>query len=212
MEPLIIKLKKKKEPIIITPTQQTYLACATILVAVALERLACFSLSGNLIVFLTKYPLCFSEQLATNLQIVFNIMVCGIGIFGGWISDSYISRYAIIIAGYIVYIIGYILLVIVSYLLPKEGGGTEAVCQKSVNSLVPLNLADISAEYVPHCYAIIAALFIIPLAAGVVNTNLAPFGGDQVNTSILKHFLFLKILEHFVLNKIIIYHSFPCRV
>lgn len=167
------------------PTHQN-VACAAILVAEGLERLAFYSLAGNLLFFLTSSPLCWESYLATVAQLILTGCMFIIGLFAGWISDSYLGRYYTIIAGYILYVIGYAYLPFMGYFLKTNYTMAPAitregtVCESKLDN-PPLTCSDkIDIGDAQCSMSIFLFLVLVGLGAGIVRTNLAPFGGDQV--------------------------------
>lgn len=184
MEPLIFSSFRAREDL--PPTRVRSRACWPILIAEGLERIAWYSLIVNLIIFLVKPPLCFASTSATVVQLTTTSVMYVIGLLGGWISDSYVGRYPTIIAGYVIYIIGYSLLLCATYYLPASSTWTYEgmLCDQQPSNIT--NHAFCSAEGYHQDYAcsavIFTALIVVALGAGVVRTNMAPFGGDQVSS------------------------------
>ena len=175
---------------LVRPSTQRKLACAAVLLAEMFERVACYSLSGTLVFFLTKAPFCWDSPLATSLELIFTAVMYVTGLFGGWISDSYLGRYSTIIIGYIIYLIGYIYMPILAFYsehapscmyakpLPE---GTPCNSTWDVDFTPPFCSSEVDDK--TTCVAsLIPFTIFIAIGAGVVRTNLAPFGGDQVRS------------------------------
>lgn len=160
-------------------------ACAAILIAEALERLAFHSLAGNLVFFLTAAPLCWEPSLATVAQLVLTGCMFIIGLFAGWISDSYLGRYTTIIVGYLLYAIGYAYLPVMGYFLKTNYVNENVTREGTVCESHLVMTPATCSKYVDidggQCStSIFLFLVLVGLGAGIVRTNLAPFGGDQV--------------------------------
>ena len=172
----------------ITTTRQRKLACAAILVAEGLERLAFYSLTGNLIFFLMKEPLCWESTSASAANMICTGIMFVTGLLAGWISDSHLGRYYTLVLGFVIYIFGFAYLPVLGSSVSrvhtkntiyKYGYGT--VCDACYNETSPLLCLDIDEEHTCST-SIYLSLSLIAFGAGIVRTNLAPFGGDQVYT------------------------------
>ena len=174
-----------RQPRRLTESTQRKLACAAVLIAEMLERVACYSLSGTLVFFLTKAPLCWDSSPATAIELIFTAVMYTTGLFGGWVSDSYLGRYPTIIGGYLIYFFGYWYMPTLAYyshqvhphkyIQPIPEGtpcnstwNTPRFCSQDIDGDTAC-----SASLIPF-------VIFIAIGAGVVRTNLAPFGGDQV--------------------------------
>jgi len=93
---------------IIQPSTQHTLACVAVIAANFFERLAYFSIAGNLVFFLIKEHLDLPIPLATVTILILTAITSCMGLLSGWLSDSYLDRYLTIVAGYIIYIFGYV--------------------------------------------------------------------------------------------------------
>ncbi|KAL3856879.1 hypothetical protein ACJMK2_011587 [Sinanodonta woodiana] len=152
------------------------IAQATVLLTVALERFAFYSLSGNLVLFLTIPSLGWGSYNAINASLYFlgiSFITC---LFGGWLADAFTGRLRAILLAFAVYLVGYVL-----FLLLSDSnfyhGNRSTICSRNVsqtnkngNSLPDENCA----------WQVYITLTIIAVGTGVVKANLAPFGADQV--------------------------------
>jgi peptide/histidine transporter 3/4 len=152
------------------------LAKATILAAVAFERLAFYSISGNLILFLngTKYN--WSSLYALDASFFFLGFACISYFLGGIIADIKFGRFRVIVAAFIIYLIGYILFPMLS---------NENI-EKQLMNLSSLNCIHRNSTYATdaltnQCSVLIfVALAIVGIGTGMLRANIAPFGADQV--------------------------------
>mgnify|MGYP001794522357 CR=1 FL=1 len=173
-------------------TSRTKLACTAILVAESLERLCYYSLQGNLVFFLSKVPLCWKISLAVYAQLVLSGVMYTTGLLAGWLSDSYLRRYTVIVMGYCIYIIGYAYLPVLGYYTKVNGSlihefnyheGTSCNNDSEVVGTLAL-CSDASSTSGFTCSTpVFVALTLIGIGSGAVRTNLAPFGGFQVGFS-----------------------------
>jgi len=180
---------------IIQSSTQDALACATVIAANLFERLAYFSIAGNLVFFLTKEPLCWSITLATVTILVLMAIASCMGLLSGWLSDSYLGRYLTIVAGYSIYIFGYSVFLCVPYYsqnLATSENVTESytLCNATrLKNETPLFCVEndtnpmVCAESEPANFLtmLYVGVILVGIGAGTVHTNLASFGGDQVS-------------------------------
>jgi len=188
-QPLVMRAGGKTR--VITPTRQRSLACATLLLAECLERIACYSFVGNLMFFLTKSPLCWDISLASSAVLVFNGVMWVTGLLAGLVSDAFLGRFYTIIIGYVIYVIGYVYLPYLSFYTDKHSNpGNNPEVDPSGHSATAcdsqqfMNSLPWFCSHLTSCtcdISMFAFLVIIALGAGIVRTNLAPFGGDQVS-------------------------------
>ncbi|XP_067928099.1 solute carrier family 15 member 4-like [Watersipora subatra] len=167
------------------PSHQRKIACTMVLLAEMFERMACYSLSGNLIYFLTKEPLCWSSWISTTAVLVYTAVMYITGLFGGWISDSYLGRYHMIVIGYVIYVVGYAYLpLLTNYTREREKQYTPIETRNdstSCNTTWPTGKPPFFcvSDQSPCSITFFIFITVIGIGAGVVRTNLAPFGGDQ---------------------------------
>lgn len=173
---------------LVKPSTRRKIACCTILLSEAFERLACYSVAGNLVFFLSKEPLCWASPLATATELIFTAVMYIIGLFAGWVSDSYFGRYATINSGFLIYLLGYAFLPVLTQYTQNTINPTEVAiisegtpCNSSWSWKTPF-FCDVSYDKddAQCSLSLYISLILIAIGAGVVRTNLAPFGGDQV--------------------------------
>ena len=140
----------------------------TVLIAVALERLAFYSISGNLILFLNGTNYLWSSADAMVASFFFLGISCLFYFIGGLIADMKCGRYRVICVGFFIYIIGYSLFPMFSYLEGEWNSNTT-------------NFHCDSSDKENKCTGFIyPALTVVAIGTGVVRANIAPFGADQV--------------------------------
>ncbi|KAK6190852.1 hypothetical protein SNE40_002627 [Patella caerulea] len=155
-------------------------ACGMILFTVILERLAFYSLSGNLVLFLNKKPFSWMSYHALSASFYFLGVSFVTSLFGGWLADSFLGRYKAILVAFIIYIAGYGTMVCLAPIPSKNGtviiNGTE-ICEFKNQS----GQHDKSNPFDENCAGLLyIVLTIIAIGTGSVKANIAPFGADQV--------------------------------
>ncbi|KAK3589154.1 hypothetical protein CHS0354_017122 [Potamilus streckersoni] len=150
------------------------IAQATVLLTVALERFSFYSLSGNLVLFLTVRSLQWESYNAINASLYFLGISFTTCLFGGWLADAFTGRLRAILLGFVAYLVGYVLLLLLSNRNLYRNGYIICHVNES-NAASDIRLPD------ENCvWQVYITLTIIALGTGVIKANLAPFGADQV--------------------------------
>ncbi|XP_067933359.1 solute carrier family 15 member 4-like [Watersipora subatra] len=165
-----------------SPSRRRLLASAAIFTSVFFERIAYFSLITNMIPFLTSAPLCWSTKEATFTEILFLAFAYSSGLFGGWLSDSYLGPIKTILTGYFVYFLGYIFLPFLTYFYPKQDSALTVSCQSWNNSDSPPFCSSSVDDQLTCGLTLYISIILIAISSGVVRTNMAAFGGDQAQS------------------------------
>ncbi|KAG7241444.1 hypothetical protein INR49_025644 [Caranx melampygus] len=162
------------------------LACAAILLAESLERIAFYGITSNLVLFLNGSPFYWEGTQASQAPLVFMGVTYLISPFGGWLADAYLGKFWTIVSSLILYFAGLLFFPFISNDNTRiDLCGEEmafpvqpAECL-STNSTPPSNVTcPIRA---PYCGPVVyTALFLIALGVGSVKSNITPFGADQV--------------------------------
>lgn len=181
---------------VLKASSQRIIACTAVLVAEMFERVACFGILGTLVFFLSTEPFCWNSSLATTAELLFTAVMYVTGLFGGWVSDSYLGRFPTILIGYGIYILGYVFLPILTYysrntytpnITAPLWEGTP--CNYTWNDDTSPPFCNTSIDLIANCDVILfGSIVLIAVGAGVVRTNLAPFGGDQVRDTLFLAF------------------------
>lgn len=141
-----------------------------ILITLALERVAFYSLSGNLILFLNGTDYNWVSYSAVNASYFFLGMTCIFYFIGGILADIRLGRFKAIFIGLIIYLIGYMFFPVIS--------------QKDLMHRIVRNdtgLCSSSSDLRDSCAATIyIALLVIGVGSGIFKANIAPFGADQL--------------------------------
>ncbi|XP_061586743.1 solute carrier family 15 member 4 [Cololabis saira] len=162
------------------------LACAAILLAESLERIAFYGITSNLVLFLNGSPFYWQGTQASQAPLIFMGVTYLISPFGGWLADAYLGKFWTIASSLILYFMGMLFFPFISnedtriHLCGEETAFPvqPAECL-STNSTPPTNVTcPIRA---PYCGALVySGLFLIALGVGTVKSNITPFGADQV--------------------------------
>lgn len=162
------------------------LACAAILLAESLERIAFYGITSNLVLFLNSSPFYWEGTQASQAPLMFMGVTYLISPFGGWFADAYLGKFWTIASSLILYFVGMLFFPFIANdetridLCGEEAAFPvqPAECQ-SVNGTIPSNVT--CPIRTPYCGPVIySGLFLIALGVGTVKSNITPFGADQV--------------------------------
>ncbi|XP_031426678.1 solute carrier family 15 member 4 isoform X2 [Clupea harengus] len=161
------------------------LACAAILVAESLERMAFYGLTCNLVLFLNSEPFYWDGTLASQAPLVFMGVTYLVSPFGGWLADAYLGKFWTIACSLILYLLGMLFYPFVgsdkrTFLCGEQIAFPvqPAECM-SANITPPANVT--CPTRAPYCGAVIySSLVLVALGVGTVKSNMTAFGADQV--------------------------------
>ncbi|XP_051949976.1 solute carrier family 15 member 4 isoform X2 [Xyrauchen texanus] len=162
------------------------LACAAILLAESLERMAFYGITSNLVLFLNSSPFYWEGTLASQAPLLFMGVTYLISPFGGWLADAFLGKFLTIALSLILYLFGMLLFPLVSsdntrnYLCGEEMAFPvqPAECFPE-NGTVPANVTCSNRQ--SYCGpAIFSGLVLVAVGVGAVKSNITPFGADQV--------------------------------
>jgi dipeptide/tripeptide permease len=202
--------------IYLSPKKKKILACACILGAEILERIAFYAFLGGLVVFLNGLPTRWTEINALNLAFVFLGMSYCSALVGSILADVCIGRFWAIFVGFLIYLAGYIwwVLLVKMILRQEKVDDFPAMCHPSdlpnrsysfeqkrlqisyfEDNIVDsrsgqvINITDVDPSAMaaidgglPSWWSevcstpIVHIVCMIGFGAGVVRTNLAPYG------------------------------------
>ncbi|KAL4223586.1 hypothetical protein ACF0H5_017056 [Mactra antiquata] len=149
------------------------LARFAVLATVMFERLAFYSVSGNLILFLNGTHYDWSSYFAMDASFYFLGIACIFYFLGGILADIKFGRFRVMMVAFIVYLIGYVMFPLLSmpdFLLDHPTLMSNFSCSSSSK--------DGSDSL---CYALVfISLTIIGAGTGLLRANIAPFGADQL--------------------------------
>lgn len=166
-------------------------ACsAAVLIAELLERTAFYGLAGNLVLYLTESPLCWSNSSAMSALLVLQGATYAFGLLGGWLSDSVTGKYGCILLGYVVYIVGYAFLFVHGYYVNASSSmhldafRASPAAGRCDGERRPTVAWCASIGSGGHCgWSLYLSLVAVGVGTALVRTNLGPFGADQVRNS-----------------------------
>ena len=145
----------------------------SILITLALERIAFYSLSGNLILFLNGTDYGWTSYQAVNASYVF-LGISYMSVFlGGILADIKFGRFKIIFIALIIYMLGYAFFPVISQhnIMKNIVKNNTGFCHSKVGN----------SESDTPCDALVyIALVIVGIGTGIFKANIAPFGADQV--------------------------------
>ncbi|GAB1608135.1 solute carrier family 15 member 4-like [Argonauta hians] len=159
---------------------KTKTSCAAILIVEACERIAFYSLLGNLVLFLNEKPLLWNAYNASSLSFYFLGLSFITALLGGLIADTLLGRFKGLLLSFLIYILGYFFLLFVSSPFRNDGQPDlfYSFCSNWTHNS--------SAEHIPEIFqenCAIPIFFILTLTAfgiGSFKANIIPFGADQV--------------------------------
>lgn len=148
-------------------------AKGTVLATVAFERLAFYSISGNLVLFLNGTMYAgghnWSSYNALKASFFFSGFACIFYFLGGIIADVKFGRFRVIIAAFIIYLTGYLLF---------PGLSNPSILKTTNDTLIYCDGSKKCAAAAP--YLVYIALAIVGAGTGILKANIAPFGADQL--------------------------------
>ncbi|XP_072538632.1 solute carrier family 15 member 4 [Salminus brasiliensis] len=162
------------------------LACAAILLAESLERMAFYGITSNLVLFLNSSPFYWEATLASQAPLVFMGVTYLVSPFGGWLADAFLGKFWTIACSLVLYLAGMLLFPFVANDRSRIGlcGQEMAFPVQPVecfymNETLPPNVTCLPRS--PYCGPIVySGLVLVALGVGAVKSNITPFGADQV--------------------------------
>ncbi|GFO19824.1 solute carrier family 15 member 4 [Plakobranchus ocellatus] len=175
-------------PVAVTTTSwQTRLGLGAILLAVTLERICFYALTGNLVLFLNKNPYLWESYHAMNALFLFFGITYIMSIVGGWLADSFMGRFRTMVLSYVVYMLGY-------GMLPFMAEDSEKNFWPHFRHHGNITLPAIcgggrprepsaSNPFSDNCsWLVYIVLVVIAMGSGALKANMCPFGSDQVSS------------------------------
>lgn len=169
-----------------------------ILILVLLERIAYYSLTGNLYLFLHEQKFHWLYYNAIGALLLFTGISYLASLFGGWLSDAHFGRFKTIGFAFILFSVAYWFLF--SLTLDDKG-----FCLNTEEPWIHIT-NDSSSEFPDkslfseNCSsAVLSILIVTAIGTGVIKANIAPFGAEQVSI-VLKFILIQSFPEKTLSN------------
>lgn len=167
-------------------------AQGSILLTVALERLAFYSLTGNLVLFLNSDPFGWRSYNALYCTFIFLGISYVLSFLGGIIADTLLGKFKTLLLAFVIYLVGYVFLPVVTFeeknkLLNSTELGLPNICgrdndEKKGDKMSMISDASSKLSLIEeNCAGLIfGILTIISVGSGIFRSVIAPFGADQV--------------------------------
>ena len=160
----------------------------SILLTVALERLAFYSLVGNLVLFLNSNPFAWESYNALNATYFFLGISYLTSFLGGTLADILLGRFQTLLLSFLIYIIGYVFLPILTHDEDEYDNGTfryPHICGNKTHDIsgerALLSKENGEDPFKESCAPLIYGIMsIVAIGSGAFRANIAPFGADQV--------------------------------
>lgn len=164
---------------------------AAVLMTITLERIAFYSLAGNLVLFLNTNPYAWTSYNAVYALLYFFGISYLMSFFGGLIADTLLGRFKSLLLSLLLYLVGYLFLPLLRSTPQNIHKHPELdlpkLCKLSpyINMInISHGLIDINHQKSPFdesCSGLMfGVLTLIAIGSGPFRSNIAPFGADQV--------------------------------